>query len=79
MWKILVYPPKLNQTLLAKIWTRDLWGHVLLGRSGGSTVKEVKATTTRSPTCNRVALASGFGRVAMMDFVAWLSGGWVVR
>ena len=45
----------------------------------GNTVNEVKATTTRSPMCSLVALASGFGRVAMIDFVVFLSGVSVVR
>lgn len=46
---------------------------------GGKTVNEVSATTTRSPTCSRVALASGFGRVAMIDLVGFRSGVSVVR
>ena len=46
---------------------------------GASTVKEVIATTTRSPMRSLVALASGLGRVAIMDFVDWLSGVSVVR
>src|SRR5215212_1860612 len=33
---------------------------------GSKTVNEVIATTTRSRACNRVALASGLGRVAMI-------------
>ena len=45
----------------------------------GKTVNDVSPTTTRSPTCNRVALASGFGRVAIIDFVDRLSGVSVVR
>ena len=45
----------------------------------GRTVNEVSATTTRSPTCNRVALASGLGRVAIIDLVDCLSGGCVVK
>jgi len=45
----------------------------------GRTVNDVSDTTTRSPTCNRVALASGLGRVAMIDFVERLSGVSVVR
>src|SRR5678815_1095371 len=49
------------------------------GPCGGKTVNEVSATTTRSPTCKRVALASGFGRVAMIDLVDLRSGVSVVR
>ena len=45
----------------------------------GRTVNEVSATTTRSPTCNRVALASGLGRVAIIDLVERFSGVSVVR
>src|SRR6185503_7322957 len=43
------------------------------------TVNEVSARTTRSPTCNRVVLASGFGRVAMIDLLGFRSGVSVVR
>ena len=46
---------------------------------GSSTVKEVIATVTRSPTCNLVVLASGFGRVAMMALVVCRSGVSVVK
>jgi len=45
----------------------------------GRTVNDVSATTTRSPTCNRVALASGLGRVAIIDLVDRFSGVSVVR
>ena len=48
-------------------------------RGGGRTVKDVRATITRSPTCRRVLLASGLGRVAMIDFVGSLSGVSVVK
>lgn len=53
--------------------------HQLRRLCGGSTVNEVSATTTLSPTCNRVVLASGLGRVAMITFVLWRSGVSVVR
>jgi hypothetical protein len=46
---------------------------------GGKTVKDLSATVTFSPACNRVALASGLGRVAMMDLVLERSGVSVVR
>lgn len=53
--------------------------HQLRRLCGGSTVNEASPTTTLSPTCNRVALASGLGRVAMITFVLWRSGVSVVR
>jgi hypothetical protein len=53
---------------------RGLPQFVPLALCSGRTVNDVSATTTRSPTCNLMALASGLGRVAMIAFVAWLSG-----
>lgn len=62
-----------------KTGKRDVPQFAPFARGGGKTVNDVSATVTRSPSCNRVVLASGFGRVAMIDLAEWRSGVSVVR